>query len=385
MTGQRNVLTRVSAATEDQPLVAKPEHLASPTQRRTYNKRCINPRGILHRRIVADADLALVFSDRTGPGLPSRAICYLPRLGLGESPSSILIAVTDLTVGAKPVAATLNPTPERSLLPPDTRSLRYRLFRQLSPRQWPSEGLSPLNKAIGVLILVSVVVAALESEVTIHDGNEALFRTVELVIGGIFLTEYLGRVWVAPEGAPEASATRARLRFMVSPAGLLDLVALMPLFVTVLGPEAFVLRFARMLRILRFARLGQFSGAFTLLSDALASRKHELFVGVCVAAALLMLSATLLYVVEGDAQPEAFGSIPRAMWWAIATLTTVGYGDVAPITWLGRVCAGFIAVLGIGLIAIPTGILAAAFSDAAQQQRARKEARKSSHRRDPPH
>ena len=259
----------------------------------------------------------------------------------------------------------------------DTPSLRYRLFQHLSPRQWPSEGLSPLNKVIGVLILLSVVIAALESEATILDGNETLFRVLELTIGSVFLVEYLSRLWVAPEGSPEVSALRARLRFIVSPAGLLDLVALMPLFLAVLGPEAFVLRFARMLRILRFARLGQFSGAFTLLSEALASRKHELFVGVCVASALLMLSATLLYVVEGDAQPEAFGSIPRSMWWAIATLTTVGYGDVAPITWLGRVCAGFIAVLGIGLIAIPTGILAAAFSDAAQQQRARKEARKS--------
>jgi voltage-gated potassium channel len=264
----------------------------------------------------------------------------------------------------------------------DTLSLRYRVFLQLSPRLWPSAGLSPVNKLIGALILASVAIAALESEVTIYEGNEALFLTLELVIGGIFLVEYLARLWVAPESWPDVSATRARLRFIVSPAGLLDLVALMPLFLTVLGPEAFVLRFARMLRILRFARLGEFSGAFALLSEALASRKHELFVGICVASALLMLSATLLYVVESDAQPEAFGSIPRSMWWAIATLTTVGYGDVAPITWLGRVCAGFIAVLGIGLIAIPTGILAAAFSDAAQRQRARHEARKSRPQRD---
>jgi voltage-gated potassium channel len=172
---------------------------------------------------------------------------------------------------------------------------------------------------------------------------------------------------------------------MRSPAGLLDLLALLPLLLAVVGPEAFVLRFARMLRILRFSRLGRFSGALSLLSEALASRKDELFVGVCVAAALLMLSATLLYVVEGQAQPEAFGSIPRAMWWAIATLTTVGYGDVAPVTWLGRVCAGFIAVLGIGLIAIPTGILAAAFSDATQAQRAHKAARKADARHDGDH
>lgn len=260
-------------------------------------------------------------------------------------------------------------------------TLRHRVTVHLSPRLWPSEGLSPVNKAIALLILLSVATAALESEQTLYEGNETLFLLMEFVIGGIFLVEYLTRIWIAPESAPEISPMRARFRFLISPAGLLDFVALLPLFLTMLGPEAFVLRFARMLRILRFSRLGHFSGALTLLSEALSSRKHELFVGVCVASALLVLSATLLYVVEGNTQPEAFGSIPRAMWWAIATLTTVGYGDVAPVTWLGRVCAGFIAVLGIGLIAIPAGILAAAFSDAAQRQRARKEARKSAPRR----
>lgn len=241
---------------------------------------------------------------------------------------------------------------------------------------WPSEGLSPANKVIAMLILFSVGMAALESEVSLYDSYQTLFISLELVVGGIFLLEYLTRIWIAPEGAPDVSPLRARLRFIRSLAGLLDLLALLPLLVTIIGPEAFVLRFARMLRILRFSRLGRFSGALALMSQAIASRKDELFVGICVAGALLMLSATLLYVVEGEAQPEAFGSIPRSMWWAIATLTTVGYGDVAPETWLGRVCAGFIAVLGIGLIAIPTGILAAAFSDATQAQRARKAARK---------
>jgi voltage-gated potassium channel len=84
---------------------------------------------------------------------------------------------------------------------------------------------------------------------------------------------------------------------------------------------------------------------------------------------LLLISSTFLYLVEGDAQPEAFGSIPRAMWWSIATLTTVGYGDVIPVTALGRVFSGVTAIIGIGLIAMPTGILAAAFSDGLERRR----------------
>ena len=109
--------------------------------------------------------------------------------------------------------------------------------------------------------------------------------------------------------------------------------------------------------------------ALSLLVDAVHTRRFELAASLVIGAVLLVVSATLLYVVEGMAQPETFGSIPRAMWWSIATLTTVGYGDVTPVTPLGKLCAGAIAILGIGVIAMPTGILAAAFSDALQARR----------------
>ena len=259
------------------------------------------------------------------------------------------------------------------------RRQRNRVFVQLSPRAWPDAGLSPTNRVIAVLIMVALASAVLESEPLIYEGREAWFTALEVTLGTLFLVEYAARVWCAPDGAPDLPAWRARLRFMRSPAGVLDLLALVPLFIMAIGPEAFVLRLARMLRILRLARLGRYSGAWTLMLDAVASRKHELVVGIMVAALLLLGASTVLYVVEGEAQPDAFGSIPRSMWWAIATLTTVGYGDVAPITWVGKICAGFVAVMGIGLIAIPTGILAAAFSDALQAQRARKAA-KTKHR-----
>lgn len=132
----------------------------------------------------------------------------------------------------------------------------------------------------------------------------------------------------------------------------------------------FLLRLLRLLRLVRLAKLGRYSLAIGAIGDALRDRRYELGASVAIAIVLLLVTSSLLYVVEGEVQPETFGSIPRAMWWSIATLTTVGYGDVVPITALGRTLAGATALLGIGLVALPTGILAAAFSDALARRRA---------------
>jgi len=148
-----------------------------------------------------------------------------------------------------------------------------------------------------------------------------------------------------------------------------DLAAVAALATPLLAGDAAALRLFRILRILSLARLGRFGRAFSALGEAVRARGYELVASAAVAGTLLLLTSTLLYLVEGVAQPDAFGSIPRAMWWSVATLTTVGYGDVFPITGLGRLLAGATAVTGIGLIALPTGILASAFSDAIQKRR----------------
>jgi voltage-gated potassium channel len=162
---------------------------------------------------------------------------------------------------------------------------------------------------------------------------------------------------------------RGRLRYLRSPTALIDLLALSPMLLTFIGNEAYIFRLFRMLRILRLARLGRFSSSLQLLTEAVSSRRYELGMSVMLTGFLLLVSSTVLYVVEGGTQPEAFGSIPRTMWWAIVTLTTVGYGDAYPITVIGRICAGMTAVAGIGVIAMPTGILASAFSDTLQRHR----------------
>ncbi len=250
-----------------------------------------------------------------------------------------------------------------------TLTWRRKLYHQLHPAAWRKKGLSPLNRIIAVLICLAVVMAVLQSEPDIHDGHERLFRTVEIVFATIFLIEYLARLWTAAENPQYGPGWRGVVRYAFSFPALVDLLALSSLFMTLVGGEGAVLRLLRLSRIVMLARLGRFSTAIGAIVYAIKSRRYELIMSLAIAAILLLVSSTLLFIIEGPSQPEDFGSIPRAMWWSIATLTTVGYGDAYPVTPLGKIVAGLTAVTGIGLIAIPTGILAAAFSDALQRHR----------------
>ena len=248
-------------------------------------------------------------------------------------------------------------------------TLRERLYLQLHPAARKEEGLSPTNRLIALLIVLSAAVAVLETEALVHDGREGLFFLAEMVFSLLFAAEFAGRLWTSAEHPDYGPGLAGKLRYLRSPAAIFDMLALLPIFLTALGAEAFLLRLARLLRILRLARLGRFSVAMSSISEAIRSRREELLLSLGVAALVLVISSALLYLVEGGVQPENFGSIPRAMWWSIVTLTTVGYGDVFPMTAVGRILAAITAVTGIGLIAMPAGILAASFSDAMKRQR----------------
>jgi voltage-gated potassium channel len=245
--------------------------------------------------------------------------------------------------------------------------LRRQLYIQLEPAAWPWRGLSPVNLAIFVTILVTSVIAIIETEPTVADGREALFDIIEWIIGGVYTVEYLARAWTASENPRYGPGWRGLWRYVRSPIAIIDLISIITSFVTPGHLQPYLLRAFRMARILRLAKLGRMSNAMGYLIEAIAARRYELLFSLFASLTFMVFSASLLYLVEGPAQPDKFGSIPRALWWATAALTTIGYGDVYPITVLGRIFGAAVALGGIGLVAMPTGIMAAAFSEAVQK------------------
>lgn len=247
-------------------------------------------------------------------------------------------------------------------------SLRRRLFLQLDLHSSPDGRVSVLNKAIMVLILFSVAYVVLSTEVTLLARWPGLFAGIDLLLAVLFSVEYLIRVWCAGE-REEFAGMRGRLRYMATTRAMIDLIAVIPFYLSFGMTESFLLRLFRLLRIISLAKFSRYTAAMLSLKAAVADRRYELLVSLGAAMLVLLASATVLYAVEGATQPEHFGSIPRALWWGVATLTTVGYGDVFPVTVLGRVFAGVTALAAVGMVAMPAGILAAAFSEAFQQRR----------------
>ncbi|MGI9510870.1 MAG: potassium channel family protein, partial [Geminicoccaceae bacterium] len=161
--------------------------------------------------------------------------------------------------------------------------------------------------------------------------------------------------------AMRAKPWRARLRYALQPLSLADLLAILPFYLGALINAD--LRMLRALRLLRVLKLSRYSTTINLLLDALRQEARAIVAAIFVLSLLVLIAASLAYAAEYEAQPEAFGTIPDALWWAVITMTTVGFGDVVPITPFGKVIGSVIAVIGIGMVALPAGLLAAAFSE----------------------
>jgi len=210
-------------------------------------------------------------------------------------------------------------------------------------------------------ILLNVIAVIIETVQPIRLTYAVWFDRLEIFAVSLFSLEYLTRVWVCTENKCYKSPVSGRLRYMISPLALIDLLAILPFYLMLLGVDLRVIRIFRIARILRLAKLARYSNALNMLARVIYQKKTELTITIVFMLMLLIVSASLMYFAEHDTQPEAFSSIPAAMWWGIATLTTVGYGDIYPITTLGRMIGSFIAMLGIGMFALPAGILGSGF------------------------
>jgi voltage-gated potassium channel len=218
-----------------------------------------------------------------------------------------------------------------------------------------------------LLILANVAAVVLGSVDEIYARWSGWLTAFEVFSVAVFTVEYLLRLWSCVERPDprQPGRARSRLRWALSPLGLVDLLAILPFYVFLLIPgsseSALLLRAFRAMRLVRIFKLTRYSPALNLLLAVLRKEASVLAVATSILATILLISSWGMYLLEREVQPEAFGSIPRAMWWAVISLTTVGYGDVVPATDGGRILASFTALVGVGMLALPAAILAAGF------------------------
>ncbi len=211
------------------------------------------------------------------------------------------------------------------------------------------------------LITLNVLAIIVESIDAVAANYQPMFDIFELVSVMVFTAEYLLRVWVCIDNADSKfrGSFWGRLRYIVTPMALIDLVVILPFYLSfAIGIDLRVLRILRLLRILKLTR---YSGAWALFAAVLYGQRRTLYMAGFLMLIMLVLSASLMYLIEHDAQPQAFADIPSAMWWSLVTLTTVGYGDVTPVTVGGKILGGFVTILGLGMYALPAAILASGF------------------------
>ncbi|WP_020559096.1 ion transporter [Thiofilum flexile] len=238
----------------------------------------------------------------------------------------------------------------------EVAQLRHWFYQALEqPRAGWTSGL--LNSFLGFMILLTVIAVILESEADFYAHYQRYFILFEIISVGLFTLEYLIRVWVSVEDSRySGSAWRKRLHYILSPMALIDLVAILPayigLFVGVVD-----LRMLRSIRLLRILKLTRYSRAMNLLATLIRQEAETMLSALLVLVVLILISATGMYMLEGDTQPQEFGSIPRALWWSVVTLTTIGYGDAVPMTNMGKVFAGLLVIGGIAVASLPAAIL----------------------------
>jgi voltage-gated potassium channel len=231
----------------------------------------------------------------------------------------------------------------------------------------------PLGRLVQVfligLIVMNVVAIVMETVRDIREVYLGWFVEFEIFSIIVFSIEYLLRLWVAPLQPRYRGVRLPRVRYMFSLMALIDLLAILPFYLPLtFSLDLRFLRTLRLMRIVRLLKIGRYSESLRTMAAVFHDQREHLFSTALIIAVLVVVSASLVYYAEHDAQ-EDFSSIPATMWWAIATLTTLGYGDMRPITTLGKSLAAIISILGIGLVALPAGILGSGFVDRLRQKR----------------
>jgi len=216
-----------------------------------------------------------------------------------------------------------------------------------------------VHYSLMLLILITVIAVVLESDEEIYQRHKNLFLTLEYIAIAVFSIEYIMRVWSSGENS-NYKHFKGRIKYMLTPMAIIDLLAVLPAWLGVIVSRDFMI--LRGLRLIRVFKLTRYSRSMNLLTSVMKQESANIFSAFFLLTILILIAATGIHLVERYHQPQHFGSIPEAVWWATVTLTTVGYGDVVPITGAGKIFGIIILMSGIGMAALPAGILASGFT-----------------------
>ncbi|HET6722544.1 MAG TPA: ion transporter [Chitinophagaceae bacterium] len=230
----------------------------------------------------------------------------------------------------------------------------------------PELGQSKADKAINIfiitLIVLNVIAVMMETVKPLYTNYQKLFDTFDMISVIIFSIEYVLRVWSCTDDPKYKGSIKGRIKYMLSPGALIDLLAFLPTyFYAFLNFDLRILRLLRFFRFFRLFRLTAYTRSAQMIFNVFRSRVNELLLSLTMVLFLIIIASCLLYFAEHNAQPDDFSSIPATIWWAVVTLTTTGYGDMAPITSLGKILAGTIMLTGVALFALPAGIITVGF------------------------
>lgn len=257
--------------------------------------------------------------------------------------------------------------------------VRSKVYNLLHPLHSGSQAGRTVELCLLILIFINIIALILESVPEINALYGSFFFVLEFFSVMIFTVEYVLRVWSTVENPRYENPVTGRLRYMGSGMAIIDLLAILPFYLAYLPIDLRFLRVIRLFRLFRLLKIARYLKALILIQTVLHEKREQIYLSLMFIFFLLITISTLMFFVENEVQPEIFSSIPASMWWGIETLTTVGYGDMLPVTPLGKVLGGMISVLGIGLFALPAGILSSGLTEHLQKNQKEEEKKKCPH------
>jgi voltage-gated potassium channel len=264
------------------------------------------------------------------------------------------------------------------------KSYKLRVYEILEATEPDDRQAELVNLLILALVILNVTAVVLETVEGIYAANKALFNFLSDISIIIFTIEYILRAWSCDVDPNYKNPITGRLRYALTPLALIDLMVILPWYIALAFPtDHRLLRSLRILWTFRLLKLHRYSQSLQTIMDVIKAQQRELAMSFTAIIFFLVLSSTVVYFLEHDAQPKNFPNIPATMWWATLTMTTIGE-NVYPVTPLGKVVGGLIIILGVATFALPTSILTSGFVDELQRRREEKEAQEKENAEDSP-